>query len=68
MVDSAETFLTLKDDNATILMVINDLPNERMHHDGSWVVEVTYDGSSRLVSHLHDRYAPVSGVGPVEVF
>lgn len=39
-----------------------------MHHDGPGVVEVTYNGPPGLICQLHDGYAPVSRVGPVEVF
>lgn len=49
-------------------MVIMNLPNKRMNHNGSGVVQVAYDGPPGLISYFHDRDAPVSGVSPVEVF
>lgn len=49
-------------------MVIMNLPYKRMNHNGSGVVQVTYDGPPGLISYFHDRDAPVSGVSPVEVF
>lgn len=45
-----------------------NLPNKRMNHNGSGVVQVTYDGPPGPISYFHDGYAPVSWVGPVEVF
>lgn len=62
-----EMSLFLKVDKATNPMVITNLPDEGMHHDGPGVVEVLYNGSPGLISKLHDRYAPVSRVSPVEV-
>lgn len=44
------------------------LPNKWMDDNGPGVVEVAYDGPPRLIGQLHDRYAPVPWVGPVEVF
>lgn len=39
-----------------------------MDYNRPGVVEVAYDGPPRLIGQLHDRYAPVPRVGPVEVF
>lgn len=44
------------------------LPDQRMDDNGPGVVEVAHDGPPRLIRQLHDRYAPVTWVGPVEVF
>lgn len=68
MAGFAEASSSLKENKDTKPTVIMDLPYKRMNHDGPRVVEVTYDGSPGLISKLHDRYAPVSRVGPVEVF
>lgn len=44
------------------------LPNKWMDDNGPRVVEVAYDGPPGLIGQLHDRYAPVPRVGPIEVF
>lgn len=49
MVGFKETFLSLKANKVTNPTVITNLPNERMNHNGPWVVEVTYDGSPGLI-------------------